>query len=374
MPPIPSTCKAAVLTAPGSPLEITDVQVPDKLERDALLVKIDRATLCGTDVHVRDGAVAPRSDGTYPPIILGHEMTGRIVRFGAGPRTDSIGQPLAEGDRVVWSHGMCGRCANCVIEHQPTLCTNRRRYSSESCRQYPYLTGAFAEYGYVYPTSGRIRVPDEISDDVASASSCALRTVVQGFERLGPVAGHHTVVVQGSGPLGLFALAMAVTSNPAQVIVIGGPASRLELAREWGASHCVDVTEVVSAQDRHNIVKELTAGRGADVVIDMAGFPSAFSEGMAMLRAGGRYLVIGQAHSQTVPFNPTDIVLKQATLIGSRSAGIEHYWRALEFLRQHNTRFQWDRMISNTYPLAEINTAFDNMATGKEIKPVISMA
>ena len=113
---------------------------------------------------------------------------------------DSIGQSLRTGDRIVWTHGFCGQCVNCVIEHQPTLCTNRRGYMSAKCTEYPFLTGGFAEYCYVYPTSGRIRVPDEILDPVASAASCALRTVMQGFDRLGGLDDRHHVVIQGSGP------------------------------------------------------------------------------------------------------------------------------------------------------------------------------
>lgn len=118
---------------------------------------------------------------------------------------------------------MCGRCRACVIDHQPTLCTNRRRYTSEPADQYPFLTGGLSQYCYVYPTSGRVKVPDSLSDEIASASSCALRTVVQGFERLGALQSHESVVILGSGPLGLFALAMAVAAGPANIIVVGGP-------------------------------------------------------------------------------------------------------------------------------------------------------
>jgi threonine dehydrogenase-like Zn-dependent dehydrogenase len=242
------------------------------------------------------------------------------------------------------------------------------------CTEYPFLTGGFAEYCYVYPTSGRVVVPDDISDAVASASSCALRTVVHGFDRLGPIDDRQTVVIQGSGPLGLFALAKAVTAAPVNVVVIGGPKERLAVAERWGASLTIDVTEVPDPADRLALVLGLTAGRGADVVIEVSGAPQAFAEGMGLLRAGGRYLVVGQVHGQSLPFNPSSIVLKYATVIGSLSGSVEHYWRGLQFLRHHRDRFAWDEMISNHYRLDEINDAIRNMQALSEIKPAIDFA
>jgi D-arabinose 1-dehydrogenase-like Zn-dependent alcohol dehydrogenase len=96
------------------------------------------------------------------------------------------------------TNGFCGRCRQCVVEHEPTLCTDRRGDMTEPYTNYPHLTGAFSEYGYVFPTSGRIRVPDAISDVAASASSCALRTVMHAFARLGDVEGR-AVGIQAAG-------------------------------------------------------------------------------------------------------------------------------------------------------------------------------
>ena len=372
--PIPATCHAAALVAPGRALDVIDVQVPQEIEPGGLLVRMTAATVCGTDVHVRDGAIdAARARLNYP-VILGHEMTGRIVGMGEGPSTDSIGQPLEVGDRIVWTHGMCGRCRNCVVEGQPTLCAHRRRYMSESALTYPYLNGGLAEYGYVYPTSGRVRVPDDVPDELAAASSCALRTVVHGFDRLGTLDERHTVVVQGAGPLGLFSLARAVASGAAHVIVIGGPKARLDLAAKWGASHCIDIGDATTAQDRVTAVKDLTGGRGADIVAEMSGAVTAFSEGMSMLAPGGRYLIVGQAHAQTLAFNPSEITHKQATLIGSLSAGVRDYWRALQFLRNHAGRFNWEEMLSPPRSLHQVNEAFDSMQSWHEIKPVIRLS
>jgi threonine dehydrogenase-like Zn-dependent dehydrogenase len=369
---LPSSSRAAAVVHRGCPLEIVEVSIPDRLEPGALLVKTDAATVCGTDVHVWQSTSDPGGGLLNElPVILGHEMTGRIVQFADGPRTDSVGQGLSEGDRIVWTHGYCGRCLECTVERQPSTCRHRRRYMSERCDRYPFLTGGFSEYCYVFPTSGRVKVPEQLSDGVASASSCALRTIIQAFERLGPIEEHQTVLLQGSGPLGLFGVAKAATSGAAQVISMGGPRARLEIAQRWGATLVIDVDETTDSRLRREMVMDVTRGRGADVVVEVSGAAAAFNEGLDLLRPGGRYLIVGQAHSETVAFNPSLIVSKQARLIGSLSAGVEHYWRALEFLCQHRDRFNWDEMLSATYQLEDINTAFDRMASWQEVKPAI---
>jgi threonine dehydrogenase-like Zn-dependent dehydrogenase len=93
-----------------------------------------------------------------------------------------------------------------------------------------------------------------------------------------------------------------------------------------------------------------------------------------MLGKGGRYLIVGQAHNQSVEFNPSLIMFNQATLIGSLSAGVDHYWKALEFLRNNADRFDWSDMLSGPYSLEQVNDAFDQMASWHDIKPVISFA
>jgi threonine dehydrogenase-like Zn-dependent dehydrogenase len=302
---------------------------------------------------------------------MGHEMTGRVARLTEGVTQDSVGTPLTEGDRVVWTHGFCGQCVNCIVENERTLCLNRRPWHGLAT-EYPYLTGGFAEYGYIYPTSGRIRVPDELPDELAAAASCSLRTVIHGFDRLGPIDDRHSVVIQGSGPLGLFSLAWAHRSGPSNIIVVGGPAARLEVARRWGAAHTIDIDGVPDAADRQDLIMQWTGGLGADVVVEVSGARSAFSEGFQMLRRGGRYLVIGQLHDEAVAFKPADLIRKHARVIGTASAAVQHYHRALQFLVHNADRYDWMAMISNRYPLAQINQALERMQRWEEIKPVIT--
>ncbi len=366
---IPTSCRAALLTGHQQPMEIAEVPIPQELEPGALLVRNTAATICASDVHLWEGESGSSTDRF--PRILGHEMTGRVVRISEGAEHDSLGEPLRVGDRIIWTHGFCGQCVYCVIEHEQTLCEHRRGYMQGLATEYPHLTGGFAEYGYVYPSSGRVKVPDIVPDELASAAACALRTMVHGFDRLGRLDDRHALVIQGSGPLGLFSTALASRSGPSKIIVIGGPAARLDVARRWGATHTIDITDVPEAADREALVREWTDGRGPDAVIEVSGAVSAFPEGFSMIRRGGRYLVVGQLHDREVSIKPSEITRKHVRIIGSISASVAHYHRALQFIAHNWERFTWMDMISNRYPIDEINEAMVRMQRWEEIKPAI---
>ncbi|GIX47791.1 MAG: 5-exo-alcohol dehydrogenase [Candidatus Tectimicrobiota bacterium] len=370
---VPKSSRAACLVAFGQPLEIRELPIPETLEPGAVLVRTEVASICGSDVHLWQGEVGVR-DRLPLPVVLGHEMVGRVVRLGPGVSRDSVGQPLAEGDRIVWTHASCGECYACTVTHQPTLCPRRRMYMFTSCQQPPYLVGGFAEYVYVWPTSGRVKVPDEVPSELASAASCALRTVVHGFDRLGRLEDYETVVIQGAGPLGLFAAAMALRAGVHQVILIGAPAVRLEVARQWGVTHTLDLDAMPDARERLRYIRACTEGRGADVVIEVSGGATAFPEGVAMLRRGGRYLVIGQVGGHEVALAPRLIVEKQLTVLGVMSGDVDHYYKALQFLKHNRERFRFEALLSNRYRLEQINEALEAMRQWREIKPVVVLA
>jgi threonine dehydrogenase-like Zn-dependent dehydrogenase len=368
----PKTSRAAVVATYGEPIEIRELPVPreEELEPNALLVRVDVASICGSDVHQWDGLVQALVPASLP-IILGHEMMGTVVAFGPGPREDSIGQPLREGDRLLWTHVYCGQCYECRVKHMPTMCRRKKQYMRTNCERFPYLVGGFAQYCYVFPASGRVRIPDGVPDGVASAASCALRTVIHAFDRLGRVEPHERVVIQGAGPLGLFATAVAADAGVRDLVVIGAPAPRLALARRWGARAVVSVEEAPTAEARLARVRELTGGAGADVVLELSGAPLAFAEGLDFLRPGGRYAVVGQLGGPLTPVQAALIVRKQATILGVQSADIGQFWKALEFVRRTGDRFDYEAMLTTRYPLAKINEAIQSMRAFREIKPLV---
>jgi L-iditol 2-dehydrogenase len=367
---IPLSSRAALLRAFGEPAAVEDVPVPTDIEPGALLVRVTMASVCGTDVHIWEGG-AFNANAANLPQVMGHEMVGEIVAFGDGPRTDSLGQAVEVGDRVVWTHAPCGRCFYCTVERQPSLCSHRQSYGRLPASAFPHLTGGFAEYCYVFPGSGRVRVPDEVPDAWAAPASCALRTVVHVLEQVGTIQPHECVVVQGAGPLGLYAAAMLRSLGVGTVIVIGAPDVRLELATAYGATGTVSVEHLPGPQERNEAVRRLTpGGRGADVVLELSGARSAFAEGLELLRPGGRYGVAGQTNAVDLTIDPSLLVRKQLTVRGVLSAHAGHYWKALDFLRQTRDSVDWDALVTAPVGLDAVTDAMQSMKRGV-LKPLI---
>ncbi|MGA0563169.1 zinc-binding dehydrogenase [Ancylobacter sp. VNQ12] len=367
---LPKWSRAAVLREYKVPLAIEEVQVPQEIEPGALLTKIDTCTVCGTDVHLWQGSLTRKVD---LPVIIGHEMLGRVIGIGSGAERDSLGAPLRIGDRITWTRTHCGSCYFCTAARQPILCENARAYMYENVERYPYLLGGFSEYGYVLPEAGRVKVPDDVSNELASLSSCAFRSVMNAFDELGTIATTDTVLIQGCGPLGLLAVAVAKVSGARRVIVIGAPEARLALASEFGADVILSV-EGTTAEERRAAVLDVSSGRGADIVMEFAGQPSAFLEGLQLARRGGRYVTVGLLGSGQMTFQPSIITTKNLRIIGSLGGEAKAYWKALDFIAAHQSHIPFHRILSNTYQLDEVNIALERMRLQQEVKPIIQIA
>lgn len=366
---VPETSRAAVITEFNGKLEVRDLPVPS-LEPGALLVRVEAATVCGSDVHVWDGSL--HAGGIRPielPVVPGHEMSGVVVAKEDGAHFTGGGE-IKLGERIVFTQGRCGTCYFCAVVNQPNLCPNRQHYGT-NCERFPYLVGGFSEYCYVYPKSQKIRVPDDVKPEWASAGSCALRTVISAYERLGRIQPWQTVVIQGSGPLGLFATALAKKSGAGRIIVIGAPEARLRLAADWGATDLVSIADAPDPQSRVEAVRELTGGHGAEIVMEWSGAGSAFAEGLDMVRRGGRFLVGGQVGAHQVEIKPSTIMKNNLDIIGSMSAVESHYWQAMDFLSRTQDEFDFDRILSSRFGLDQVTEAFRGMQELTEIKPVI---
>lgn len=357
-------CRAAVITAHNQPLEIQRVPIPD-LEPGALLVRIEASTLCGTDVHRWHG---PLGRGDSLPIITGHEPCGFIERIN-GERTDILDNPVKPGDRVVWSYVSCGHCYWCAVALQPCVCPHRESWGHQRSDKPPFLLGSCSEYMYVPPECQIIRVPDEVSSASAAAAACAYRTVMHGFDRLGAVKSTETIVIQGSGPLGNFATAVARDVGAKQVLTIGAPANRLEVTKRMGADDVLNLDDVGNPADRVAWVQRKTDGRGADVVIQVAD-NRAVPEGLAMLRRGGRFVHIGVGGSASMAVEalPEEMVFHTI-----RSGEPRHWLQAIDFLASRKNVFPFEDMISRSYTLDEVNDALQAMASYQVVKPVIYM-
>jgi threonine dehydrogenase-like Zn-dependent dehydrogenase len=361
-------CRAAVIAAYNKPYEIREFPIPE-IEPGAILVKIDMAGICGTDVHQVAGEL-----GIKPklPVIPGHEAIGKIVKMGRGRTRDCAGAPLAAGDRIMWAHVSCGECRPCKVDNQPNLCVNRFSYGMSYSGAYPYLSGGFAEYAYILPRADVVKVPEQLSNEEVIGVCCAFRTAVSAFERLEGLRIQDSVAVQGCGPVGLYSTVLAVEGGASQVIVIGAPSLRLDLAKKWGATDVINIEEMPDPAERKEKILNLTGGRGPDVVVEASGVLAAFKEGLEMVRRGGRYLVIGQTSMEAeIPIVPGIIMQKHLQIIGNASATIDHYYKALQLIQNRREKYPFAEIVTNKYKLEQINEAVAAMKRGQEIKPVI---
>lgn len=349
--------KAAVSLGVGIPFEMREYDVAPP-GPDGVLVDISLATICGSDLHFWRGEMTGGAGAATKPTILGHEMTGRVAALGANRRTDTLGRPLTEGDRVVYAYfAACGACWACLTGSPACPNRYRGRMGAPADRP-PHFTGAYAEYYYVQGGQWIFKVPDELPDEVVAPVNCALAEVLYGLHEIRVWFGD-TVVVQGAGGLGLGAMAIAKDMGAAKVIAIDGQPERLKLARAFGADETIDLADFPNPRDRAARVRELTGGVGADVCVEVVGVPAVMQEGLDMLRQAGRYLMIGNiVPNAAAPVVPHDIVRANR-----RVQGIVVYdaWilpRVLDWLVRVQGKYPFERLVSHTYPLDQINQAF----------------
>jgi L-iditol 2-dehydrogenase len=221
---------------------------------------------------------------------------------------------------------------------------------------------------YVPPSCLIIKVPDEVSSASAAASACAYRTVMHGFDRLGAIKSHETVVIQGSGPLGNFATAVARDHGAKQVLVIGAPAARLEVTRRMGADAVLNLEEITDPKDRRQWVRNHTDGRGSDIVIQVAN-NLAVPEGLTLLRDGGRFVNIGAGGRANVEVNRLP---QEMTFHTIRSGEPRHWLQAIDFLASRKKTFPFEEMITASYTLDQVSDALQAMAAYQVVKAVIN--
>ncbi len=340
-------------------------------EPGGMVVKMTCANVCGSDLHQWRGEFDVEKFGRPYPQILGHEMTGTIHQLGEGVTRDTAGQPLREGDRVVWRYFYpCGTCRACM-KKVTRACPNARTYLTNSCDVAPHFYGAFGDYYVVRPGAAVFKVPDELTDPMVAGINCALSQVVGGMQLAGVRLGD-TVVIQGAGGLGVYATAVARELGAGKVIVIDSIPERLELARGFGADATIDVEELPDPDMRVRRVMELTDNWGADVVAELVGHPRVCNEGLRMVGRTGRYLEIGNINpGLTYELDPSTLIFGNRSILGMVYYEAEHLQQALDLMRRTRDRYPWHKVVSHTFPLERINEAFIEADQGRVTRAAI---
>ena len=365
------TGRAALFFGPGKPMEITDLPVPEP-EPGAIVVRVSRANICGSDLHIWRGdgwlGAMARDDGR----IIGHEMTGTVHAMGAGVTADWAGRPLREGDRVAYQYfAPCQRCRSC-LRGMPEACARSFKVMQGKPTVFPHFRGAYADYFYVTPQMALFKVPDHVTDTMVAGVNCALAQVIQGLDRVSAGMGD-TVVIQGAGGLGIYAAAVAKERGAHRVIVVDGIDDRLALAKAMGADEVIDFREHDTPDGRVARVKELTDGWGADIVCELVGFSRVIPEGLQMLGLGGRYLEIGTFYAgTTTEIDPGALVTRNIRVEAVASYGAASLKAAVDFLDRNAGRLPLDQVLVD-YPLDRINEAFADQNEGRVTRASIVM-
>jgi len=229
---------------------------------------------------------------------------GRVVEVGANRVTDAVGHPLRPGDRVYWTvSGPCGRCYACTVLRNQLLCTAPHWPAPADV---PNAAG-FREYATIDSRLSVFHVPDETPSSAVIAFGCAMPTALGGFRKIGPIAPGATIVVQGAGPVGLACTMLAGLAGAEQVIVVGEGERRLDAASRLGATTVLSLD--LPVDQREAAVRELTDGRGAEIVIEAAGHVSAFPEGLSLVARTGATScwasIQGQRPCRSIQFSST---------------------------------------------------------------------
>ncbi len=327
------------------------------------MVRIEAAGLCHSDLSVVDG-IRQRP----MPILLGHEAAGRVVRVGEGV------EDLMPGQRVVMSFlPRCGQCANCRTDgrlpctpgsaanaHGDLLMGGRRLHLDGRTVHHHLGVSAFADHAVIDRRS-LVPIDDDVPPHVAAVLGCAVLTGGGAVINAGKPKDGDTVIVVGLGGVGMAALITAVSLGHGRVIGVDAVRSKLDRARELGASAALTPEAAMAA------------GIRAPVVVEAAGHPRALEAAFALTAPGGRTVTVGlPSPSARIEVSPLTITAEARTIVGSYlgsavpSRDIPRY---AELWRQG--RLPVEALISSHIALDEVNEAMDTLAAGAAIRQVI---
>jgi threonine 3-dehydrogenase len=331
--------------APG--IELREVPVPTP-GPGQVLVKVQSASVCGTDLHIFNWDPWARGR-IHPPLIPGHEFAGAVAAVGPGVTT------VREGDLVsAEMHVACGKCMQCRIG-EAHICQHVRILGVDA-------DGAFAGYALI-PETNIWKLSPSIPHDYASLLDPlgnAVHTVLAG-----PIAAQ-TIAVTGCGAIGLFSIAVAKACGAARVFAIEVNAHRRAVATQMGADLALDP----QTDNVEQLILDATNGTGVDVLLEMSGHPEAIRLGFAVLRTGGRASLLG------IPSRPfdldfaRDIIVKGATVQGIIGRKMFETWFQMEALLTTG-KLNLEPVITHRLKLSEFPHAMELLHSGEAIKVIL---
>lgn len=336
------TMKAVVYQGPGK-MSLENVKVPVIQEADDAIVRVTKSTICGTDIHIMSGGLP----AVEPGRIIGHEFVGEVVEIGPSVRSAKVGDKVA-----VSCVTQCGECFYCV----------RQMYSQCETGSWVFgylIDGSQSEFVRVpHANMGLHQIPDDLTEEDVLFVGDILSTGYFGAEN-GNIQSGDTVVVLGSGPVGMCAMMSSRLFGPSKIIAVDMDQHRLDTAIEQGIA---DIAINPGKEDAIEKIKTLSGGRGADVAIEAVGVKGTFDLALNSVRPGGTVSILGvYEEPQNLPMN--ELWIKNIKI----SMGLVNANRIPELIRliqdgKLNTNF----LITHREPLNDIMHGYDVFGNKKE--------
>ena len=360
---LPRAAEAMVWSGVGLPLEC--VAVPGVLLRPGdVLVEVELATICGSDVHTALGHRLASK-----PLVLGHEQVGRIVAV-TDQSYAANGMPLRVGQRVVWSVAVsCGTCVRCR-RGLPHKCLELVKYGHERMQRGWELSGGFATHVQVRAGTAVVVVDEHVPATVLAPASCATATVVAALgaaSALVPLAGA-TVLVTGAGMLGVTACAMA-TDAGALVVVSDPDPARRQLALAFGAAAVADPS--APRESPTGVASVLAAMQDAaaaepTIALELSGARPAVQTALDQIGVGGVVVLVGSVSpDDPVLLDPELIVRRLVTVRGVHNYTPGDLAQAVTYLGGAWHRHPFSALVGTTFPLARADAALALAATAR---------
>jgi L-iditol 2-dehydrogenase len=364
------------MTQPGE-IALREYPKPEVSE-DALLLKVSAVGVCGSDKHMFNGKM-----NLSWPVIPGHEFSGIIESIGpeANRSMKVVGGQLKEGDAITVVPGTqaCGKCWYCIhVPHRPQLCPNRSVFGFRTSAEAPHLFGAFSEYVYVPGDAFVLKVPEGLSMERAALTeplAVAQRAVSRALSPGVPYAGEgfgagSRCAVMGVGPIGLFVVASLRNMGAGEIIAVDLSEERLAFSRKFGATKTVSLS-ALSREERKEQVLSWTDGVGPDVVVEAAGVPAAFEEGLDLVRRGGKLIEVGHyGDPGGVEIRPHQVCNKDVDILGSWAYPQVQFEVALDMLSR--TTLPIDDIITHRMPLSQVQAGLEITGTGDCLKVILT--
>jgi D-arabinose 1-dehydrogenase-like Zn-dependent alcohol dehydrogenase len=335
--------KAVVVNKAGGLDALTYTDIPDpQPQGHELVLKVHSCGVCFHDVLTRNGTLKA---GVRLPCVLGHEVAGTVVELGAQVKGFKLGDRVATTQRSY----ICGHCRFCRSGFEP-LCAQRVFLGDVG------LVGGYAQY-LAISSDCIAQVPDGVDLDHAAVAACAVGTVLNAVRDVGRVQMGETVLITGAGGgLGLHAIQLARLAG-ARVLAQTTSADKVELIRKMGAH---EVVLHKRGEPFAPLVRDMTQGQGADVIIDNVG-TVLFEDMRKSLAIQGRWLMIGQLTGDFVPFNPAQFFLKNQSLLSVTSTSRSQLEDVLTLMQ----RGQVTPVIERKLPLSEAAQAHQAVEAGR---------